>query len=408
MRRSRAPGLHLDGCGFAEGAFPTLVAAEPRLLAWAPSGPPARDALSRVEARIAERRRRGGPGGTGVALALAYEALGTGGAPALLALEVDASVVFDAGVARSVAVGGVAPPPASVLGGDRPENRPPLARARSLRTSLPREAYLRAAVRVKRHIERGDVYQANLTQRFEAVWTGNAADLFASAVAATPAPRAALVEVGDLALVSVSPETFVDVDADGAARTVPIKGTRARGRTAEEDRARAAELFASEKDRAELTMIVDLERNDLGRVAEPGSVAVPDLCLLRSYAAVHHLVAKIEARVRGDVGLSGLIEAVFPGGSITGAPKIRAMQILRELEPVPRGLYTGSLFWLDDDKTTVSSILIRSAVVAEGVVRIGAGGGVVADSDPEAEWMESNAKARALTRLVGFEPEEAS
>jgi anthranilate/para-aminobenzoate synthase component I len=155
-------------------------------------------------------------------------------------------------------------------------------------------------------------------------------------------------------------------------------------------------------------MIVDVLRNDLGRVARTGSVVVPELLALHSYAAVHHLVARVTAHLRDDVTPGVLFSAVFPGGSITGAPKERAIEILAEIEPCPRGLFTGSLIWFDDDGSMASSILIRSAIVSRGRVRIGAGGGVVADSEPDAEWSEANAKARALTRAVGFEPEEAA
>jgi anthranilate/para-aminobenzoate synthase component I len=155
-------------------------------------------------------------------------------------------------------------------------------------------------------------------------------------------------------------------------------------------------------------MIVDVLRNDLGRVAEIGSVAVPELATLHSYPAVHHLVARVTAQLSPSVSPGALLAAISPGGSITGAPKERAIELLSSIEPKARGLYTGSLFWFDDDGSMSSSILIRSAVVAGGQVAIGAGGGVVADSDPEAEWSEANAKARALTRALGFDPEEAA
>ena len=267
---------------------------------------------------------------------------------------------------------------------------------------------MRAVRRVKGHIARGDVYQANLTQRFEAPFDADPWDLYGAIAKANPAPRSAYLEVPGLALASASPEMFVDVVADGAAETRPIKGTRPRGATPGDDERAAAELLASAKDRAELVMIVDVLRNDLGRIARIGSVAVPELLALRSYAAVHHLVARVVAALRPAVTPSELVSAVFPGGSITGAPKERAIQILSEIEPCPRGFYTGSLFWFDDDGGMASSILIRSAIVTAGRVHIGAGGGVVADSEPEAEWSEANAKARALTRALGFEPEEAT
>ena len=154
-------------------------------------------------------------------------------------------------------------------------------------------------------------------------------------------------------------------------------------------------------------MIVDLERNDLGRVCRTGSVQVRELHTLRSFASVHHLVACVEGDLRSGTRPSDLIRATFPGGSITGAPKIRAMEILREIEPAPRGFYTGSLLWFGDDGSMDSSILIRSVVMSHGSLGVGAGGGIVADSQAEAEWRESNDKARAILGVLGFAPEEA-
>jgi anthranilate/para-aminobenzoate synthase component I len=414
LRRSGEPSLFLDGrCGGTEAWPETRVAVSPRVLATGAAGADSRRALGRVDGIVAARRRAGGPGGTGVALALAYEALeGAGGHPGtplgLLALAVDASLEFHPDGVLSAAGDASLVASASTRLADGAPRAPGVFAAPGLpRTSLPREAYLAAVRRVKEHIVLGDVYQANLTQGFSRSFTGDPLGLFRALSAANPAPRAAYLEGEGMALASVSPEVFVDVSAGGSARTRPVKGTRPRGVDAEADARAAAELLASAKDRAELTMIVDLERNDLGRIARPGSVRVPELAALRTYAAVHHLVARVEAGLREGIGIGALVEAMFPGGSITGAPKIRAMEILAGLEPVPRGFYTGSLFWLDDDGSTASSILIRSAVVSGGEARIGAGGGIVADSDPEAEWMESNTKARALTRALGFEPEQA-
>jgi len=396
----REPGtatLFFDGRGGHDGAWPCRVAIRPRLL---------RGTLPEVAAAIAGRRAAGGPGGTGVALLLPYEALATGSG--VVALEIDASLTFgDAGI---VAAGDGTLIAEAQRRIDRGDGRAAAVSSRASRpsTSLPREAYLAAVRRIQEHIARGDIYQANLTQRLSCRLEGDPWALYAALAASSPAPRSAFVEAGDIALASVSPEIFVDVDAEGRAETRPIKGTRPRAIDPAEDAAAAAELLASAKDRAELVMIVDLERNDLGRVARTGSVRVPELLALRSYPAVHHLVARVEAELEDGVGADELIRAIFPGGSIVGAPKRRAMQILAAVEPVPRGLYTGSLFWFDDDGSTQSSILIRSAVVAGGWAHVGAGGGIVADSEPEAEWAESNAKARALTRALGFEPEEAA
>ena len=418
LRRPGMASLFFDGRGGHDGAWPCRLALGTReTLRLRPAAAKRQGAIDPLDTILARRRAAGGPGGTGVAVLCAYEAFAprprsNENAWEVLALEVDAAIAFPHG-SPPVAVGNAdeieraarrlearpvppAPGPVTALASGRP------------RTSLGREAYLRAVSRVQELIGRGDVYQANLTQRFEAPFAGDPWRLYLALAAATPAPRSAYLELPGLALASVSPEVFVDVDGAGRAETRPIKGTRARDANPALDAAAAAELLGSPKDRAELVMIVDVLRNDLGRVARTGSVAVPELLALRSYAAVHHLVARVVAELPEGLRLGALLPAILPGGSITGAPKQRAIELLREIEPCPRGLYTGSLFWLDDDGSMASSILIRSAIVGGGQVRIGAGGGVVADSVPEAEWLEANAKARALTRVLGFDPEEAA
>ena len=408
LRRSGQPTLLFDGRGRHDGAWPCRVALEPRVIG---------RALEPIDDVVAKRRAAGGPGGTGVAVLVAYEAFARGSRHGedpweILALEVDGVVAFPPGAAPTASGRKEVVDRAvkALETRDAPKAQPSssLRASGPLRTSLGRDAYLRAVTRVRHHIARGDIYQANLTQRFEAPFDGDPWRLYLALARATPAPRSAFVEAAGLALASVSPEVFVDADRHRRAETRPIKGTRPRGATPKDDARAAAELLASSKDRAELVMIVDVLRNDLGRVSRTGSVAVPELLALRSYAAVHHLVARVTADLREDVTPGALLSAIFPGGSITGAPKERAIEILAELEPCPRGLYTGSLIWLDDDGSMASSILIRSAIVSRGRVRIGAGGGVVADSEPEAEWSEANAKARALTRPLGFEPEEAA
>lgn len=403
QRRQSRTTLLLDGDPAYERAWGPLLAVEPDVL-HAPANPASRTTaslLDDLDRLLSHRFRKGSDGTTGVALVLPYEALGTdphraGGSPSLadgcILLAVDRSIVWREG-----------------SGGARPAERPiPPTPATGFRTSLPREAYRRAVERVQAEIRLGNIYQANLCQRFEATWSGDPFILYRALVASTPAPRAAFLEVPGLAIVSASPEVFVDADRDGGVVTVPIKGTRPRGASPDADREAAAALLRSEKDLAELVMIVDLERNDLNRVCVPGSVAVDALPLLRSYPAVHHLVAPVRGTLRRGVRPSEWIRSVFPGGSITGAPKIRAAEILREVEPVPRGSFTGSLFWFGDDGSVRSSILIRTLEAGPWGVRIGAGGGVVADSDPEGEWREANHKARALTRVIGYEPEDAS
>jgi len=396
MRRPGSPTIFFDGRGGHDHAWPTRVAVRPERYS---------DDVRTIDRESRERRNRGGPGGTGIAVVLAYELLAGRSDPVLPRCNsflIEGAIEFPEGSAPR-RIGSHDP-------GDRLEHPATPASGFSshpLRTSLPRPRYLEAVRRVQRHIAAGDIYQANLTQRLSCDFDGDPWALYRGLTESTQAPRSAFIDAGEWALASVSPETFVDVGKDDVATTLPIKGTRPRGETPEEDEALKRDLLASEKDRAELTMIVDLERNDLGRVAKTGTVEVRELAALKTYPAVHHLVATVTATLKAGTGFEDLVRAVFPGGSITGAPKRRAVSILEELEPVPRGFYTGSLFFLDDDGSTWSSILIRSVVVARGVAHLGAGGGVVADSDPEEEWMESNAKARALTRVLGFEPEEA-
>ena len=409
------------GAGWQAGS---RLAVEPRpaFRATAPTDVPA--ALDTLDLRLRSRRGAGGRPETGLVLLAAYEALAAGRASAvrdeghalLEAYEVDASLSFPVnGPAYLAARDGagaaaVADRLAQALEA-RPEAAPPSVGgppATAPRTSLPRERYLATVRRVLEAIRQGEVYQANLCQRFDVAHAVDPWELFRAAAAATPAPRAAFVEHGARALVSLSPETFLVVDPGGERIvTRPIKGTRRRGPTAAEDRRAREALWGSAKDQAELLMIVDLERNDLSRVCSAGSVRVPRRAELESYATVHHLVAQVEGRLRPGVEPSEIVRATFPGGSISGAPKRRAMDLLAELEPVARDLFTGCLLWFGDDGSLESSILIRSPCCHAGRVTIGAGGGIVADSDPEQEWREANDKARALTRLLGFEPEEA-
>ena len=429
LRRASRASMFLDGQGgFDDDWGGPLVAISPRRVhvsRRAACGPSARgDPLGVLERLLRERRAAGGGPNTGLAAVLAYDLLDPQPVverdrdrlPELAILAVDASVRFRAGQPARLSVSGGRPPEQQpdrlrswVESLERPadlgDHRPTRVRAR---TSLPRTRYLDAVRAVQRHIRLGDIYQANLCQQLRVEHSGDPFELYRRLVRRTPAPRSAFVDMGDWALASVSPETFLRVTKDGEVETRPIKGTRPRGSSPDEDHRNAQALLASDKDRAELLMIVDLERNDLGRVAETGSVQVPEAVGLQSYAAVHHLVARVVARLRSGVGTAELLEATFPGGSITGAPKLRVMRILRRLEPVRRNFFTGSLAWFGDDGSMESSILIRSVVTAQGRALVGAGGGVVADSDPEQEWLESNHKARALAEVLGFEPEEAT
>ncbi len=255
------------------------------------------------------------------------------------------------------------------------------------------------------YIHAGDIFQANIAQRFRAELPAAIApfDVYCRLRTISSAPFAAYLTCGPgRAVISASPERFLALDAAGAVETRPIKGTRPRGLTTDEDRALAAELIASDKDRAENLMIVDLLRNDLSRVARLGSVQVAKLFELETFARVHHLVSEVHADLASGLDAIDLLRATFPGGSITGAPKIRAMEIIHELEPVARGPYCGAVAWMGFDGAMDSSIAIRTMTYADGVIDAQAGGGIVADSRPDLEYEESLTKVRPL--LAALDP----
>jgi para-aminobenzoate synthetase component 1 len=260
--------------------------------------------------------------------------------------------------------------------------------------------HVEAVARAKRWIAAGDVYQVNLSRRldFDDVSPSALPALYDAVTSRAPAPFSAYLDAGDFTVLSNSPERFLRVSGRRV-ETCPIKGTRPRGRSLEEDRWLAKELLSSEKDRAEHLMIVDLERNDLGRVCETGSVRVRELGRLRSFPTVHHLVSAVEGRLRSRRDWIGLLRACFPGGSITGAPKLRAMEIIEELEPVRRGIYTGALGAIDAAGGVDLSIAIRTAIARAGRLYLQLGGGIVADSDAEAELRETVDKGRAFAAL---------
>jgi para-aminobenzoate synthetase component 1 len=265
-------------------------------------------------------------------------------------------------------------------------------------SNFTRPDYEAAVARVVDYILAGDIFQANLSQRFAAELPDglDALGLYRRLRARNPAPFAALMEHGEVALVSASPERFLSLDAAGRVETRPIKGTRPRGATPEEDARLAAELVASEKDRAENVMIVDLLRNDLSRVCRDHTVLTPEVCALESFATVHHLVSTVTGELTAGTDAVDLLRATFPGGSITGAPKIRAMKIIAELEPTRRGPYCGAIGWLGFDGAMDTSITIRTYCLKGRSVTFQAGGGITADSDPAAEYEETLAKAKAL------------
>src|SRR5262245_59381664 len=251
------------------------------------------------------------------------------------------------------------------------------------------------------YIEAGDIYQANITQRFRArLPTGfDRLSLYQALRTRNPATFSACLDFGATGILSSSPERFLKL-TDGRVETRPIKGTRPRGRGPEEDKALAAELMASAKDRAENLMIVDLLRNDISRVCRIGSVKVPTLFGLESYATVHHLVSVVAGELAAGRSAVDLLRACFPGGSVTGAPKIRAMEIIAELEPTSRGPYSGSIGYLSADGGMDSNIVIRTYCIHGQDLTFQVGGGIVADSDPHAEYEESLAKAKALIEVL--------
>jgi len=278
---------------------------------------------------------------------------------------------------------------------ERVEAREPLG------ANMRREEYLRAVERVLDYIAAGDIFQANFTQRFETRVEIPPRDLYLLLRRRNPAPFAGFVETGGgRAVLSSSPERFLKLKGREI-ETRPIKGTRARADDPAEDRRAADDLLASSKDAAELAMIVDLERNDLGRVADYGSVRVAAPRALEAYPTVFHLVATVTGELAAGRDATDLLKATFPGGSITGAPKVRAMEIIEELEPTARSVYTGALGWVDLGGDLDLNIVIRTMLYDSGRVTYQVGGGIVADSDPEAEYAESIANGRALAEVLG-------
>ncbi len=252
--------------------------------------------------------------------------------------------------------------------------------------------------RVIDYIHAGDIFQANYTQRFMADRPSCLSDyeIYLRLCALSPAPFSSFMRCGDVSLASASPERFIKLSAKGVLQTQPIKGTRRRDNDPRRDAELADELRRSAKDNAENLMIVDLMRNDLGRVAEIGSVHVPSLNKLETFSSVHHLVSTVEAQLRYGLNPIDVLRAIFPGGSISGAPKIRAMEIIRELEPAPRGFYCGCMGWIGFDGAMDMSMTIRTLTMTRDTIVAQAGGGIVADSNPSAEYEESMIKIAPL------------
>jgi para-aminobenzoate synthetase component 1 len=268
-----------------------------------------------------------------------------------------------------------------------------------LKSNFTQEDYIRAILKAKEYIAAGDIYQVNLSQRFSARIATPPFALYKILRTLNPAPFAAYLNFGGITVISSSPERFLRISGRSV-ETRPIKGTRPRGGGKVEDERFKNELLKSTKDRAELVMIVDLERNDLGRVCEYGTVRVPEVITLETYATVFHLVSTITGKLKSDKDHIDCIKACFPGGSITGAPKIRSMEIIDELEPTQRKVYTGSIGYLGFNQQTDLNIVIRTMLYCDDTVHFQVGGGIVADSDPTLEYEETLHKGRALMETL--------
>ena len=281
-------------------------------------------------------------------------------------------------------------------GGAAPAYASDAAAGIGLRSTFTHRGYLNAVAKVREYIVAGDIFQANLSQRFQAPLREQPFDLYRRLRRRNPAPFAAYLAFDDVTVLSASPERFLRLDPDGQVETRPIKGTRPRGLGPMHDAALGRALAESVKDRAENVMIVDLLRNDLSRVCRPGSVRVPELFALEQHPTVHHLVSTVLGALEPGADAVDLVRAAFPGGSITGAPKVRAMEIIAELEPTRRGVYCGSIGYLSATGAMDTSIVIRTFVLRDGELYFQAGGGIVADSDPELEYRETLDKAAGL------------
>jgi len=272
-----------------------------------------------------------------------------------------------------------------------------------IRCNMDKEHYLRTVEKIKRYIYDGEVYQINFSQRFESAYDAEAIDLYHWQNHYNPSGYAAYIDGGNFHIVSASPEMFITIN-DGFIRTKPIKGTRRRinetaGQKPQAQKTNAdnfKELLYSNKERAELNMIIDLERNDVAKICKPGTRKVIQPRTIESYPTVFHAVATVAGELRDEITICDILKAMFPGGSITGAPKIRSMEIIDETEPTARGVYTGSIGFIGVDGSACLNIAIRTIIITKRKAFAQTGGGIVADSDPGAEWAETITKARAL------------
>jgi len=274
-----------------------------------------------------------------------------------------------------------------------------------LKSNFTPGQYMDAVQRSQDYIRAGDIFEVNITQRFEAPLLEDPWEVYKRLRQTNQAPFSGFLNFGGFQVLSSSPERFVKVQGNRV-ETRPIKGTRPRGRDLEGDKAYRQELLTSEKDKAELMMIVDLERNDLGKVCEIGSVHVPDLVRLEEYVTVFHLVSTVEGTLLPGKTVCDLLEAAFPGGSITGAPKIRSMEIIEELEKIRRGVYTGSIGYIDFNGDADLNIVIRTIICRNGKAYFQVGGAITIDSDPKSEYYETLDKAKGIMKALGFDKGE--
>ena len=276
---------------------------------------------------------------------------------------------------------------------------PSLLKEEDFISGFTRDGFIRAVETIKEYIRAGDVFQVVLSQRMSVPFRARPVDVYRALRALNPSPYMYFLDLDGTQVVGSSPEILVRVQ-NGEITVRPIAGTRPRGATHQEDLALEAELLADPKERAEHLMLIDLGRNDVGRVAEPGSVVVPDQFLIERYSHVMHIVSEVQGKLRPGVGFAEVLKATFPAGTVSGAPKIRALEVIRELEPIKRNIYSGAVgyigWWGDVD----TAIAIRTAVIQDGRLHVQAGAGIVYDSDPAKEWDETMNKGRALFRAV--------
>ena len=266
-------------------------------------------------------------------------------------------------------------------------------------SGFTREGFLAAVAKAKDYIRAGDVFQVVLSQRMSVPFRARPVDVYRALRALNPSPYMYFLDLDGFQVVGSSPEILVRMQG-GDVTVRPIAGTRPRGATPAEDAALEAELLADPKERAEHLMLIDLGRNDVGRVAEPGTVRIPDRFLIERYSHVMHIVSEVRGTLRPGTGFADVLRATFPAGTVSGAPKIRALEVIRELEPVQRGVYSGAVGWLNWHGDADTAIAIRTAVIKDGRLHVQAGAGIVHDSDPAKEWEETMSKGRALFRAV--------